>query len=462
VLDTAAKRGMRLIDGDEAGEICSQHSQHLDGYSPLNQERTDTTDGQSASLGQLLGKDLPAPVLIENPWTKELIAAVPTAEAEAMLLARGLVKAVQAKQKPADDIEADIKRLKERAKKASAKLFRSMAFTELADAVHGMPDELTHKLICPLLLRAWWLRQIEDQSNVDLAKVFGITLLKPECKTTGELHDAQTTQMRLHVQACSQAKLFKALALWLVLEDTTSYFYDDIPAPTLYTALASEMGIDLDDIEDQATDQVRDETDAELRTLKAQLKGQTKGTDITATGYRGPNGETWSGRGLMPRWLAVLVADGQDKNAFKITPAEPAKSPQPLASAAQAGGVRGPKGQKTKTSAAQAQAQIAAAMQAQDTNPGAIAQNNEVDSSQPADIPGAFAPVLSQSVGLAVDMRVAITTDHERLPITQHKYCGKEGTITQAMDDKRYMVTFKGRSGGMCAFDAADLTEVMA
>jgi hypothetical protein len=207
---------------------------------------------------------------------------------------------------------------------------------------------------------------------------------------------------------------------------------------------------------------VRDETDAELRTLKAQLKGQTKGTDITATGYRGPNGETWSGRGLMPRWLAVLVADGQDKNAFKITPAEPAKSPQPLASAAQAGGVRGPKGQKTKTSAAQAQAQIAAAMQAQDTNPGAIAQSNEVDSSQPADIPGAFAPVLSQSVGLAVDMRVAITTDHERLPITQHKYCGKEGTITQAMDDKRYMVTFKGRSGGMCAFDAADLTEVMA
>ena len=41
---------------------------------------------------------------------------------------------------------------------------------------------------------------------------------------------------------------------------------------------------------------------------------------------------------------------------------------------------------------------------------------------------------------------------------TQHKYSGKEGTITQAMDDNRWMVSFKGRNGGMCAFDAADLT----
>lgn len=34
--------------------------------------------------------------------------------------------------------------------------------------------------------------------------------------------------------------------------------------------------------------------------------------------YRGPNGETWSGRGLMPRWLAALVASGQAKESFAI------------------------------------------------------------------------------------------------------------------------------------------------
>jgi len=34
--------------------------------------------------------------------------------------------------------------------------------------------------------------------------------------------------------------------------------------------------------------------------------------------YRGPNGETWSGRGLMPRWLATAVAAGQTKDSFAI------------------------------------------------------------------------------------------------------------------------------------------------
>ncbi|MBP9683695.1 MAG: H-NS histone family protein, partial [Rhodoferax sp.] len=34
---------------------------------------------------------------------------------------------------------------------------------------------------------------------------------------------------------------------------------------------------------------------------------------------RGPNGETWSGRGLTPRWMAALVAQGQAKESFIIT-----------------------------------------------------------------------------------------------------------------------------------------------
>jgi len=34
--------------------------------------------------------------------------------------------------------------------------------------------------------------------------------------------------------------------------------------------------------------------------------------------YRGPNGETWTGRGLMPRWLAALVDAGQAKESFAV------------------------------------------------------------------------------------------------------------------------------------------------
>jgi DNA-binding protein H-NS len=34
--------------------------------------------------------------------------------------------------------------------------------------------------------------------------------------------------------------------------------------------------------------------------------------------YRGPNGETWTGRGLMPRWLSALVATGKTAQQYAI------------------------------------------------------------------------------------------------------------------------------------------------
>ena len=37
-----------------------------------------------------------------------------------------------------------------------------------------------------------------------------------------------------------------------------------------------------------------------------------------AAKYRGPNGETWSGRGLTPRWLATLLEQGRLKDEFAI------------------------------------------------------------------------------------------------------------------------------------------------
>jgi DNA-binding protein H-NS len=57
---------------------------------------------------------------------------------------------------------------------------------------------------------------------------------------------------------------------------------------------------------------------------KAKGGGQSGGKRAKSNGvrveakYRGPNGETWSGRGLMPRWLSALVAQGQSKDAFAI------------------------------------------------------------------------------------------------------------------------------------------------
>lgn len=58
---------------------------------------------------------------------------------------------------------------------------------------------------------------------------------------------------------------------------------------------------------------------AEARKAKPAKVKKVKGSSNTvAAKYRGPNGETWSGRGLTPRWLSTLLAQGQSKEAFAI------------------------------------------------------------------------------------------------------------------------------------------------
>lgn len=49
-----------------------------------------------------------------------------------------------------------------------------------------------------------------------------------------------------------------------------------------------------------------------------QLNAGVKKAVTVAAKYRGPNDETWSGRGLTPRWLATHLAQGRKKEEFAI------------------------------------------------------------------------------------------------------------------------------------------------
>ena len=50
---------------------------------------------------------------------------------------------------------------------------------------------------------------------------------------------------------------------------------------------------------------------------KAKRKGEKASTVVPAKFY-GPDGETWSGRGLTPRWLAALMTQGRSKEDFAV------------------------------------------------------------------------------------------------------------------------------------------------
>lgn len=59
----------------------------------------------------------------------------------------------------------------------------------------------------------------------------------------------------------------------------------------------------------------------ELERIKGRSRKQSatnKSVNPAPVKYRGPNGETWSGRGLMPKWLRFLTDQGQTKESYLI------------------------------------------------------------------------------------------------------------------------------------------------
>ncbi len=53
---------------------------------------------------------------------------------------------------------------------------------------------------------------------------------------------------------------------------------------------------------------------------KTQGKGKAAGkkTGVALVKFRGPNGETWAGRGYPPRWLTALEAEGKNRSDFAV------------------------------------------------------------------------------------------------------------------------------------------------
>ena len=52
--------------------------------------------------------------------------------------------------------------------------------------------------------------------------------------------------------------------------------------------------------------------------------------------YRGLNGETWTGRGMKPRWLAKAMKEGKQLDDFLITPLHAKRAHRPRYQASEA------------------------------------------------------------------------------------------------------------------------------
>jgi DNA-binding protein H-NS len=73
---------------------------------------------------------------------------------------------------------------------------------------------------------------------------------------------------------------------------------------------------------DEALAARRTELEKQLRDLGVGVRGRQgvsklKGKKVPAK-YRGPQGETWAGRGAKPRWLAEAIKAGESPEDFLI------------------------------------------------------------------------------------------------------------------------------------------------
>lgn len=68
----------------------------------------------------------------------------------------------------------------------------------------------------------------------------------------------------------------------------------------------------------QSVNSRRGKVKAAVSAKRAGAKTAKTAAVPVAAKYRGPNGETWSGRGLTPKWLAALMTQGQSKEDFVI------------------------------------------------------------------------------------------------------------------------------------------------
>lgn len=84
------------------------------------------------------------------------------------------------------------------------------------------------------------------------------------------------------------------------------------------------FGITVKDLQTSKPGRVgRGKSKGEPKAPKAPKVGKVakKSTNPVAAKYRGPNGESWTGRGLTPKWLSALIAQGQSKESFAIAAA---------------------------------------------------------------------------------------------------------------------------------------------
>lgn len=326
----AEAKGMRVIDGKEAKGIVKLqswdgHGNKLDGYTRLDTIRHDVThEKDRATLRELLGDKGPQPVLIEHPTTKELIEAVPTEEAEAVLVQRGVLKTTEKQ----INLEERITSLKQQSAHRQRRAAGTALYKALIQAAHSSPQP-AKVLVDAELLREWLLLKLRDLDSEDQLTVCAL----PEVED--EAWEATQIRALARIDRATDSEVRGCMLACLLMEN--SYRFGEEDGTPMVKAAARALGLDAHDIEAKAIAREKEDLAEAIANLRAAAKAQAKAVKAAAPeGASTPN----------PAAQATTTRAGDKTKGAKgkTTPAAQARATAP------------------KTTKAEASAQIAAAL----------------------------------------------------------------------------------------------------
>lgn len=324
VKDEAHSRGLEVLAGAAARKIKPQQHGRPSGLLALDEVHYQI-DGKK-TLRQLLKKADVKPVLFEDPHSKALVEMVPETQALAALKDAGVLR--QAKLPSTSSAQ----RQDEQRRKAEAEWRTAVAEACLngAGGDAGGAPEYRQRLIQRVAVTLW--HELQNDTRVRMIKLLGWPPLKSRWdKGAGVTADE-------HIQGLDDAQLCRYFTCAVIAGESRVAGYETIGKPERLLSVADELGVDVVAIKASLRKPVRvakpakrgrggaagDANQATPETaLAAALKRATAAKGAKPEGravkYRNAStGETWSGRGLQPKWLKAALAGGAALADFEV------------------------------------------------------------------------------------------------------------------------------------------------
>lgn len=307
------------------------------------------------------------------------VAAIPKASNRNVDEQQGLglesTLAQDARNNPAKRIEAEIATIKSNVAFDVAKAVRLATFDELVERIHSKEYEKFTRQLSGSLLRAWLLKIVEFDDLDDVALMLRMPILEEYPS------DFLETCAR-RVEAAVDYELERYATTYLLIEDRNASRHNALKPATMMIGFAKDNNIDLQPI----ADEVQAAAEAEMKSKIQALNKQIKAAKTTSTPTP-----------------AGAANDDAAADAKKSKPAS----------------LTSGKG-KAKTSAEEAKAGIASAMQSLDAEPTG------------ASLEGSEAAAIAKSNGVKVGQTVEVQFG---------RHFGKKGKVTNIVSDNMFDVT---------------------